>query len=125
MSNLVTVRNTLATALSGAGRVVYAYPREAITPPAIVLVPGSPYIDPQTIGTLGGRYEVKFDLTVIVGATDNQAALANLESMIFTVMANLPAHTAVESWSQPSIEEVSGNQMLTSRCTVTLATSGN
>jgi hypothetical protein len=74
---------------------------------------------------LGGRYDIKFDITVIVGASDNQAALANLESMIFTVMANLPTHTAVDAWTQPQIEEISGNQMLTSRCTVTLAVSGN
>jgi hypothetical protein len=39
MPNLATYRSTLAATLAAAGRVVYSYPNENITPPCIVLVP--------------------------------------------------------------------------------------
>jgi hypothetical protein len=41
LADLATYREALAATLRAAGRVVYAYPNENITPPAIVLVPGS------------------------------------------------------------------------------------
>jgi hypothetical protein len=123
MANLVSLRNTLATALGAAGRVVYAFPREQITPPAIVLVPSSPYITPVSIGGLSNRLNVRFALTVVVGAADNQAALANIETLMLDVYDVLPTGTGIISgWSQPQIEEVSGNQMLTSSLTIELVT---
>lgn len=123
MANLVTLRDNLATALSAAGRVVYAFPREQITPPAIVLVPTSPYITPVAIGGLSNRLNVRFALTVVVGAADNQAALANIETLMLDVYNALPNGTGVISgFSQPQIEEVSGQQMLTSSLTIELVT---
>jgi hypothetical protein len=123
MANLVTLRDNLATALSAAGRVVYAFPREQITPPAIVLVPTSPYITPVAIGGLSNRLNVRFALTVVVGAADNQAALANIETLMLDVYNALPNATGVISgFSQPQIEEVSGQQMLTSSLTIELVT---
>lgn len=123
MANLVTLRDNLATALSAAGRVVYAFPREQITPPAIVLVPTSPYITPVAIGGLSNRLNVRFALTVVVGAADNQAALANIETLMLDVYNALPTGTGVISgFSQPQIEEVTGQQMLTSSLTIELVT---
>lgn len=123
MADLVSLRNTLATALNGAGRVVYAFPREQIIPPALVLVPGSPYITPVAIGGLTNRLNVRFDITAVVGAADNQAALMNLETLALDVLDVLPTGTSVTGgWTQPAISEVSGNQMLTSQLTVELVT---
>ena len=123
MANLVTLRDSLASDLSAAGRVVYAFPREQITPPAIVLVPASPYITPVAIGGLSNRLNVRFALTVVVGAADNQAALANIETLMLDVFSTLPTGTGIiNGFSQPQIEEVSGNQMLTSSLTIELVT---
>lgn len=123
MANLVSLRDTLASSLGAAGRVVYAFPREQITPPAIVLVPASPYIIPVSIGGLSNRLNVRFALTVVVGAADNQAALANIETLMLDVYKTLPTGTGIISgFSQPQIEEVSGNQMLTSSLTIELVT---
>jgi hypothetical protein len=123
MANLVTLRDDLASDLSAAGRVVYAFPREQITPPAIVLVPASPYITPVSIGGLSNRLNVRFALTVVVGAADNQAALANIETLMLDVFSALPTGTGIiNGFSQPQIEEVSGNQMLTSSLTIELVT---
>jgi hypothetical protein len=123
MANLVSLRNSLSSSLSAAGRVVYAFPREQITPPAIVLVPASPYITPVAIGGLSNRLNVRFALTVVVGAADNQAALANIETLMLDVYNALPTGTGIiNGFSQPQIEEVSGQQMLTSSLTIELVT---
>ena len=95
MANLITLRNTLATALGAAGRVVYAFPREQITPPALVLVPGSPYLSPASIGGAGNRVNVRFEITAIVGAADNQAALANIEALMLDTFDELPTGTSI------------------------------
>ncbi len=126
MADLVTLRNTLASALGAAGRVVYAFPREQITPPALVLVPASPYLSPVSIGGLSNRINVRFELTAIVGAADNQAALANIESLMLDVFNELPTGTAViNGWTQPQIQEITGQQMLTSSLTIELVTTNN
>jgi hypothetical protein len=123
MADLVSLRNALASALSAAGRVVYAFPREQITPPALVLVPASPYLTPASIGGAGNRINVRFELTAIVGAADNQAALANMEALMLDTFDELPAGTGIiNGWTQPQIQEVSGQQMLTSSLTIELVT---
>jgi hypothetical protein len=123
MANLVTLRNDLATALGAAGRVVYSFPREQITPPALVLVPASPYLTPASIGGAGNRINVRFELTAIVGAADNQAALANIEALMLDTFDELPAGTGIiNGWTQPQIQEITGQQMLTSSLTIELVT---
>jgi len=123
MADLVSLRTALAGSLSAAGRVVYAFPREQITPPALVLVPASPYLTPASIGGSGNRINVRFELTAVVGAADNQAALANIETLALSVFDLLPSGTSIiNGWSQPQIQEVSGQQMLTSSLTIELVT---
>jgi hypothetical protein len=123
MANLVTLRNNLATALGAAGRVVYSFPREQITPPALVLVPASPYLTAASIGGAGNRINVRFEITAIVGAADNQAALANMEALMLDTFDELPSGTSIlGGWTQPQIQEVSGQQMLTSSLNIELVT---
>jgi hypothetical protein len=123
MADLTSLRNALAANLSAAGRVVYAFPREQITPPALVLVPASPYLTPASIGGAGNRINVRFELTAIVGAADNQAALANIENLSLSVFDLLPSGTSIiNGWSQPQIQEITGQQMLTSSLTIELVT---
>lgn len=125
MANLVDLRDDLATALGAAGRVVYAFPKEQITPPALVLVPSSPYLVPVGIGGLSNRINVRFDLTALVNATDNQAALANLETLMLDVFNALPAGTSVNYWSQPTVQTVANQELLTSEITIELVTTNN
>ena len=121
MANLVSLRNSLAATLGAAGRVVYAFPNENITPPAIVLVPGSPYM---TVGAIGGsRIHVRFDITCIVNAADNQAALANLEDLILSV-SDLLANSIslLGGWSQPSVQQIGNADMLISQINIEMVT---
>lgn len=125
LANLATFRQDLADALSAAGRVVYSFPKEQITPPALVLVPSSPYLEPVAIGGLNNRINVRFDLTAIVSAADNQAALANLETLMLDVFGALPSGTSVTSWGQPNVMNIANQEMLTSQLTIELVTTNN
>ena len=125
MANFAPLRTDLAEALEAAGRVVYSFPREQITPPALVLVPSSPYVVPVGIGGLNNRINVRFDLTAIVGAADNQAALANIETLMLAVFDSLPAGTSVNNWTQPTVVTIGSNEMLTSQITIELVTTNN
>ena len=122
MANLVTTRNAIAASLTAAGRVVLAYPAENITAPALVLVPGSPYLTPQVIGGANKRVNIRFDLTAIVNAADNQAALANLENLMLATFTALPAGVVIGSWSQPTVTQVGNSDMLISQVSIELAT---
>jgi hypothetical protein len=78
---------------------------------------------PASIGGAGNRINVRFELTAVVGAADNQAALANIETLALSVFDLLPSGTSIiNGWSQPIIQEVSGQQMLTSSITIELVT---
>jgi hypothetical protein len=125
LANFATLRTDLAEALEAAGRVVYSFPREQITPPALVLVPSSPYVVPVAIGGLNNRINVRFDLTAIVGAADNQAALANIENLMLAVFDLLPAGASVDQWTQPNVITIGSNEMLTSQITIELVTTNN
>jgi hypothetical protein len=121
LGNLATYRSTLAATLAAAGRVVYSFPNENITPPCIVLVPGSPYITVTAIG--GARCHVRFDITVIVNAADNQAALANIETLIFSVTDLLANNISfLSGWSQPTVQQIGNADMLISQLSVEMVT---
>ncbi len=121
MADLATYRDALAATLSAAGRVVYAWPNENITPPAIVLVPGSPYITVSAIG--GTRLHVRFDITCIVNAADNRAALANIETLILSVTDLLANNISLlGGWSQPTVQQIGNADMLISQINIEMVT---
>lgn len=121
MADLATLRSNLAATLAAAGRVVYSYPNENITPPAIVLVPGSPYITVSAIG--GARCNVRFDITIIVNAADNQTALKNLETLILSVTDLLANNISfLGGWSQPTVTQIGNAEMLISQLNIEMVT---
>ena len=102
---------------------MYDYPRENITGPALVVVPGSPYITPLTIGASTNRVQIRFSLTACVNTADNQAALANLETLMLAVLSLLPTNIAIQDgWTSPQISTVGNSEMLTSQITIDVAT---
>lgn len=128
MANLATLRSDLADALSAVGNTVvaFAYPKEQPNSNSLVLVPSSPYIIPVSIGGLSNRLNVRFDITAVVSAADNQAAMANIENLMLGVLNALPTGCAIVSpWSGPLPEDVGPSKMITSQMTVELVTTNN
>jgi hypothetical protein len=123
MADLATLRSSIATALEDAGRVVYAYPNEQIALPALVLVPGSPYIEIQNVGGATKRLKVNLEVTACVKVADNQAALKNIETLMLDVLAALPADVNAAQWSQPQIQQVGAQDALTALLNIEAYTS--
>jgi hypothetical protein len=86
-----------------------------------VLVPGSPYITVSAIG--GARCHVRFDITAIVNAADNQAALANIETLIFSITHLLANNISfLGGWSQPTVQQIGNADMLISQLSIEMVT---
>jgi hypothetical protein len=78
----------------------------------------------MTVGAIGGaRIHVRFDITCIVNAADNQAALANLEALILSVCDLLPNNISMlGGWSQPTVTQIGNAEMLISQINIEMVT---
>lgn len=112
------VRAALATALSGTAATVYSYVPEAIIPPAIVIVPGSPYMIPNLINKSTTKVELNYRITPAVAYNSNPASLDNLEKLIISVLAAMPAGYIVSQVDTPQIVQVGASQVLSADITV-------
>lgn len=78
----------LLEALEPKGISVYAYPPDTYAIPAVVVMPGDPYVLP---GSMGGPWflEWTFDVTLITTRGDVEAGLTDLEALISDVITDL------------------------------------
>lgn len=98
----------LAALLSGitleeGGQAVEAYPYvpEAITPPCLVQEPADNYVSSEGM-TFGGEYLVSVDVFLLVDLQDNQAAFAELDTLLEAVLAAVsPSDWFVQAVSKP------------------------
>ena len=63
---LEQVRTPLATALSVVAGNVYSFVPETVIPPAVVVVPDSPYLEFETISKTNVRAKINFFISVAV-----------------------------------------------------------
>lgn len=106
------VRGTLATALAGVVASVYSSVPEAVIPPAVVIVPDAPYLEPTTIGKSTVRVKVNFIVTAAVAYNSNAGALDNLEQLIISILAAMPVGYVVGDVQRPSITSVGASNLL-------------
>jgi hypothetical protein len=112
---LAETRQALAEALEGQGYLVFDYVVDNPVVPCVVLVPGEPYLEATTIGK---RFEITFEATLMVSYIDNQASLINLENLIETFLDVLPQGVAYGSFSRPGRVQVGPSEALASKCTI-------
>ena len=72
-------RAALATAFSSLAATCYASVPESPIPPAIVIVPNSPYMEVVLIGKSKTQVKLNFAITAIVASNSNAGSLDNLE----------------------------------------------
>lgn len=110
-STLAGTRSTLASAFSSLAATSYGYVPESPIPPAIVVVPSSPYLEPRLIGS-SVQVKVNFTVTAIVQYNSNPASLDNLEQLVMGILAAIPQGYEVGNVEKPVPLEVGASTML-------------
>lgn len=106
MTALTTeARTALTTALSGLGFTVYDVAPPAPKPPAIVVIPDSPWVRPDRIGS-ALNYEVRWRVLAVISPRNNSAAQRDTEDAVDAILAALPAGYAVELVGAPQLTDV-------------------
>lgn len=105
-------RAALANAFSALSANVYASVPEAPIPPAIVVVPDSPYMEVVLIGKSSTKVKINFAISAIVASNSNAGSLDNLEKLIIGILAAMPAGYVVGVIEKPTVLEVGQSPML-------------
>jgi hypothetical protein len=91
---------------------VFAYVPEQIPAPAVVVVPDSPYLEFDTIGKSSFRCKVNMTITCCVAYNSNPASLDNIEQLITSVVAVIPAGYEVSAVDRPTVTTVGASNLL-------------
>ena len=111
---LSSVRQPLATALSGVLGNVYAFVPESVIPPAVVCIPNSPYLEIETIGKSSVRCKINLTISAVVAYNSNPASLDNIEQLIMSILAVIPNGYIVGEVERPTVTQVGASTMLIS-----------
>jgi len=109
---LEQIRTPLATALSGVLGNVYSFVPETVIPPAVVVVPDSPYLEFETISKSNIRAKINFTISVAVAYNSNPASLDNIEQLVISVLAVIPNGYIVSSVERPTVTTVGASTLL-------------
>jgi hypothetical protein len=111
-NTIAETRSALATAFSALSANVYPSVPESPIPPAIVVVPDSPYMEVVLIGKSKTQVNLNFAITAIVASNSNAGSLDNLEQLIIGILAAMPAGYVVGVIEKPTVLEVGQSPML-------------
>ena len=109
---LQQIRTPLATALSSVAGNVYSFVPETVIPPAVVVVPDSPYLEFETISKTNIRAKINFTISVAVAYNSNPASLDNIEQLVISVLAVIPNGYIVSSVERPTVTTVGASTLL-------------
>ena len=109
---LSAVRTPLATALASVAGNVYSFVPESVIPPAVVVVPDSPYLELETINKTTIHTKINFTISVAVAYNSNPASLDNIEQLILSVLAVIPSGYVVSSVERPTVTQVGASTLL-------------
>ena len=112
------VRGALATALATPLASVYTSVPETVIPPAVVIVPDSPYLESTTIGKNVTRVKIKMTVSAAVAYNNNAGALDQLEVLIITLIGLMPVGYEVGDVSRPTIISVGASNLLSADLSV-------
>tara|TARA_R110000822_G_scaffold270853_3_gene393722 strand:+ start:299 stop:685 length:387 start_codon:yes stop_codon:yes gene_type:complete len=111
-STIADTRAALANSFSALAANVYSSVPESPIPPAIVVVPNSPYMEVNLIGKTQTKVQINFAISAIVASNSNAGSLDNLEKLIMGILAAMPAGYVVGNIEKPTVLEVGQSPML-------------
>jgi hypothetical protein len=109
---IADTRAALKTALASVTANVYDHVPEAVIPPAVVVVPDSPYAEIETISKSTIRTKLNYTLTLCVAYHSNAAALDNLERLWIQVLGAMPTNYVIGVLEKPSVTQVGASELL-------------
>ena len=109
----VNVRGALKTAIAGVAANTYDAVPEAPIVPFAAVVPNTPYLEPNLIGT-STRVKVNLVITIGVAMYSNASALDNIEKLIISILAVIPSGYTVGSVSNPVPMSIGASEILMS-----------
>ena len=112
------VRGALATALATPLASVYTSVPETVIPPAVVIVPDSPYLESNIIGKDQVRVKINMTVSAAVAYNNNAGALDQLEVLIITLIGLMPVGYIVGDVSRPTIISVGASNLLSADLSV-------
>ena len=113
----VNVRGALKTAISGVAANTYDAGPEAPIVPFAAVVPNTPYLEANLIGT-STRLKVNLVITIGVAMYSNASALDNIEKLILSILAVIPSGYTVGSVSNPIPMTIGASEILMSEIEV-------
>jgi hypothetical protein len=115
----VNVRGALKTAIAGVAANTYDSVPESPIVPFAALVPNTPYLECNLIGT-STRVKVNLVITVGVAMYSNASALDNIEKLVLSILAVIPSGYTVGSVSNPIPMNVGASEILA--CEIDIST---
>jgi len=112
------IRGALATALATPLASVYTSVPETVIPPAVVIVPDSPYLESNIIGKDQVRVKINMTVSAAVAYNNNAGALDQLEVLIITLIGLMPVGYTVGDVSRPTIISVGASNLLSADLSV-------
>ena len=109
----VNIRGALKTAIAGVAANTYDAVPEAPIVPFAAVVPNTPYLEPNLIGT-STRVKVNLVITIGVAMYSNASALDNIEKLILSILAVIPSGYTVGSVSNPVPMTIGASEILMS-----------
>jgi hypothetical protein len=111
-NSIAETRSALSNAFSALSANVYGSVPESPIPPAIVIVPSTPYMEVVLIGKSATKVKLNFAITAVVASNSNAGSLDNLEKLIIGILAAMPAGYVVGTVDKPTVLEVGQSPML-------------
>lgn len=108
-----SIRDGLKTALAGVAASVYNSVPESVISPAVVIVPATPYLEPTLLSKGNVKLKINVTATCVVAYNSNPAALDNLEKLVISVLAALPAGYIAGAVERPLVSQIGAAQYLT------------
>jgi len=111
-SSIADTRAALAEAFNHLAASCYGSVPESPIPPAIVILPGSPYMEIVLIGKAATKVKLNFAISAIVASNSNAGSLDNLEKLLIGILAAIPQGYSVGEVQKPTPLEVGQSPML-------------
>jgi len=98
-------RELLITAFTSSGYRVYDTVPNIPTPPAIVVVPDSPWLVPGRIGS-NLNYEARWRILIVIKKRQNAAETLDTENAVDIVLGLIPTEFLVTAVNAPQVNDI-------------------